>query len=265
MCQGYQLERRKSSNERKAHLVERVLVEVFRAEIGFEVESSDFLYRVNPTTSYMSAARISARRSNPTSSTHIVLLDNLDKPRKVELGIQCEIMHVGDEGGHLFLEILELFIITRLAHGVVVVPRPLILVVILVLAIILVGGVFIVRPGVETTGESVILDLTSDSGFDIPGVRFGRGPVGGGRRRFGTRCGRVELDLGFVVGLDEMGDLTFERGDLGRQFVGLPCDTPARASTTDSTPHSSNERPERGLARTDLADLKLFTFQQLVL
>ena len=63
-------------------------------------------------------------------------LYDLDEPRKVEFGIQRQIVYVGDEGGDLFFEILEFLIIARFAHGIVVIPGP---VVVVITVVVLVG------------------------------------------------------------------------------------------------------------------------------
>jgi hypothetical protein len=75
-----------------------MLVEVFGVEVRFQVESSDF----------------------------VVFLDNLYESGKVQLCVECEIVDVGDEDGDLFLEFLELFVITSFTESIIVVPRSLV-------------------------------------------------------------------------------------------------------------------------------------------
>jgi hypothetical protein len=133
-------------------------------------------------------------------------------------------MHVRNERSHLFLQLLEFLIITRLAHRIIIIRMmPIIIVVVLVIIIIiLLGGIFIIRTRIQAPSKSTILHCPSFTGFDIP--RGGSVSVGSsiGGVGFGSAGGfRVELDGGFVVRMNEVGDLTFEGGDLGGEFVGL--------------------------------------------
>jgi hypothetical protein len=138
-------------------------------------------------------------------------------------------MHVRNERSHLFLQLLEFLIITRLAHRIIIIRMmPIIIVVVLVIIIIiLLGGIFIIRTRIQAPSKSTILHCPSFTGFDIPrggSVSVGSSIGGSGRGGvgFGSAGGfRVELDGGFVVRMNEVGDLTFEGGDLGGEFVGL--------------------------------------------
>lgn len=104
-------------------LVERMLVQVFRAEFGLQGVTGDFL------RSYGESVARQARQGEKTGRTYVVLFHNLHEAGKVELGIQGEIVHVGNECRHFLLHVLERLIIRCLTPRLILIICSIILIV----------------------------------------------------------------------------------------------------------------------------------------
>lgn len=96
------------------------------------------------------------------SSTH---LDNLYESSKVQLGVESQVVDISYQSSDLFLKFFKPIIVATFAHDLIVITPSLFAVLIITMV-----RIFIVGPGIITSGETPVLYRFPDTRLDVSSI-----------------------------------------------------------------------------------------------